>query len=841
MRVTLHAFAALLFGITLGAQTQTGSPANPREGLPAGGPTVALGRADEVRMLNDGVRVRSGRAILQVNALRDDVLRVRVGPDGALPEDASWAVPPAGRSQSVAVQPGAAGFRTRALDVRIERNPLRLIVSDLQGNVINADAAGHATSFRQGSFQVWKELRPDEHFFGLGDKTGPLDRRGQAFSMWNTDAYGFQESTDPIYKTIPFFLSVRAGVSYGIFLDNTWRSSFDFGRAERSAYSFGAEAGPLDYYFLYGPEPKRVVEAYAELTGKPPLPPLWSLGYQQSRYSYAPESKVREVADRLRSARIPCDVMWLDIDFQYKNRPFTVDPVGFPDMPKLISDLRAKQFHTVVITDLHVARVAGENYAPYDTGAAQDVFLRNPDRSEYVGQVWPGASVFPDFTRRQAREWWGGLYRQFVGWKIAGFWNDMNEPAVFDGPGKTMPLATVHRIDEPGFQTRSTTHAEIHNVYGMQNARATHEGLLKLSPEERPYVMTRATYSGGQRYSVTWTGDNSATWNHLRMSSTMLLNLGLSGFSFAGADVGGFAGSPSPELLTRWLQVAAFQPIDRDHTNKGTRDQEPWVHGPAHEAIRKSFIETRYRLMPYLYTLAEETSRTGLPIMRPLFLEFPHATKDGHPVDLDADGEFMLGPSLLVAPSPHPDTVDQYTPTLPGTGWYDFWNGRRMPPQPSEAEMRAAASPWLVTPALETLPVYVRPGSILPMQPVVQSTDEVPQGPLELRVYPGPQCAGSLYLDDGHTFRYQQGEYLREKFTCEQTGSEVRVRIAPREGRFQPWWRQVKMTVYGADRPARQVSIGARPAEAVRFDAQAGAVEFLMDDPAAGTEVRIAY
>ena len=500
--------------------------------------------------------------------------------------------------------------------------------------------------------------------------------------MWNTDAFGFQESTDPIYKTIPFFLAIDQGVSYGIFLDNTWRSSFDFGRGERLAYSFGSEGGPLDYYFIYGPEPKQVVEDYAWLTGTPPLPPLWSLGYQQSRYTYTPESRLREIADRLRKDNIPADALWLDIDFQDRNRPFTVDPKTFPDMPKLLADLKAQHFHTIAITDLHVAKAPDQGYAPYDTGLAGNHFVHNPDGSVFTGVVWPGPSVFPDFTQQQSRAWWGTNYKQFVADGFAGFWNDMNEPSVFDGPGKTMPLTTVHRIEEPGFVTRTATHAEIHNVYGMQNSRGTYEGVLKLDPNERPFVMTRASYAGGQRYAVTWTGDNSATWNHLRMSTTMLGNLGLSGFAFAGADVGGFANSPQPALLTKWLELAAFQPIDRDHSAKGTADHEPWVNGPHDEAVARKFIETRYRLLPYLYTVAEETSRTGVPMIRPLFLEFPHATTDGHPVDLDAGGEFMFGPSLLIAPPAYPDTLDPYSLNLPGEGWFDFWTGKRMPDHP---------------------------------------------------------------------------------------------------------------------------------------------------------------
>ncbi len=233
-------------------------------------------------------------------------------------------------------------------------------------------------------------------------------------------------------------------------------------------------------------------------------------------------------------------------------------------------------FHVVAITDLHIARAPGENYVPYDSGEAGNHFVHAADGSEYVGKVWPGAAVFPDFTRYETRDWWGTLYKNFTAMGFAGFWNDMNEPSVFNGPDGTMPLDAVHRIDdsgsaELGFAARTATHAEIHNVFGMENSRATYEGLLKLAPDARPFVLTRASYAGGQRYAATWTGDDSSTWNHLRESGPQLKSLGLSGFSFAGADVGGFAGSSTPALLTKWIEVAAFEPIDRDPLREGKR------------------------------------------------------------------------------------------------------------------------------------------------------------------------------------------------------------------------------------------------------------------------------
>ncbi|MDQ2925512.1 MAG: DUF5110 domain-containing protein, partial [Acidobacteriota bacterium] len=478
-----------------------------------------------------------------------------------------------------------------------------------------------------------------------------------------------------------------------------------------------------------------------------------------------------------------------------------------PDFPGLIKELAAEQFHTVVITDLHIADLPNAGYMPYDTGKAGDHFVKR-NGQDYVGPVWPGPSVFPDFTRAETRTWWGTLYKEFVNDGVAGFWNDMNEPAVFTYPTKTMPDDVQHRIEEPGFAPRTMTHLEAHNIYGMENSRATWDGLLALEPNVRPFVLTRASYAGGQRYAATWTGDNLATWNHLRQTTPQLLNLGLSGFSLSGADVGGFGGSPSPELLTRWLQLAAFQPIDRDHAAKGTRAHEPWVDGPEHEAIRRRYIEERYKLMPYLYTTAEETSRNGLPILRPLFLEFPHATTDGHPLDMECGTEFLFGPSILVAPSPLPDDVAAYEVHLPPGIWFDYWTGARLDRRNSSAagdrEIRDAPpqlKPIMVTPALSELPVYVREGAIIPMMPLTQSTEEIPQGPLTLRVFApsaGSACDGTLYQDDGKSYNFRKGDFLRLHFTCSvEADGSLTVQIAKAEGHYKPWWHELRFEVVG--------------------------------------------
>ncbi len=808
----------------------------------------SLGSLASATSLPNGIRIQaSSGGVEQIVALRGDIIRVRAAATATLPEDASWAVAETTRKSSVPVEredtASTVGFRTGAVHVSVARADLRLTVRSNHGRILFAESA--PLSFDGSSFRISETMPADEHYFGLGDKAGPLDRRNRAFTLWNTDSYRYQESTDPLYKSIPFFLTFRKGHAAGLFLDNTWRSSFDFGKASATSYSFGAAGGPVNYYILAGPTPHQVIEAYAWLTGKPPLPPRWMLGFQQSRYSYTPQSRLMEIATRLRADRIPADALYLDIDFQDRNRPFTIDTKTFPDMPGALAKLHKMGFHVVAITDLHIAKVPG--YAPYDSGIAGDHFVHNPDGSVYIGSVWPGPSAFPDFTQASTRVWWGTLYKNFVNIGFDGFWNDMNEPSVFDSPTGTMPLDVVHRIDEPGMAKRTATHAEIHNVYGMENSRATYDGLRALEPIVRPFVLTRASYAGGQRYAATWTGDNSSTWNHLRMTTPMIESLGLSGFSFTGADVGGFAGSATPDLLTKWLEVAAFQPIDRDHTEKGSANQEPWVGGIAQENIRRSFIEERYRLMPYLYTLAEESASKGLPMVRPLFLDYPTAARDGHPLDLDNGAEFLLGHDLLVAPAPYPEAPDDYTVEFPTAAWYDFWTGARVPqpapvdPPPNAPPAATALVPLhtQVHPTLGNLPVYVRAGSILPMQPLVQSTGETPHGPLTLRVYAGDDCRGSLYTDDGQSFAYQRGDFLRMSFTCSVTPHGIAIHVSQHEGSYIPWWKSLRVEVYGFT-PARQAVLvdgKQSPTTAVQHGDRYVAVT--VPDSAAGTSIEI--
>lgn len=787
-----------------------------------------LGAVLSSEELPNGIELKVKSALVRVQELQPGIIRVRVHKGEEWPKDLSWAVVKQNKNQNQNVQVIDLGDRLEMLTsegiIQVEKAHLKIHFLDLNKNSILSDS--RSMSFRGGQFKISKAMPADEHYYGLGDKAGSFDHRGQSYQNWNSDVFAWQESTDPLYKTIPFYLGLKKGQAYGVFLDNTWRSFFDFGKTTKDVVSFGADGGELNYYFIYGPQPKSVVQKYASLVGTMTLPPIWALGYQQSRWSYMNEAKVREIATNLRHYEVPADVIYLDIDYQKGNAPFTIDEQKFPQFNAMVSDLKQQGIKTVLITDLHIKKQEG--YAPYDQGMANDNFLKKTDGTHYVGDVWPGPSVFPDFTLSRVRSWWGSLYQDFVSRGVAGFWNDMNEPAIFNVPSKTMPDDVVHRMDDGS----SESHLAIHNVYGMLNAKATYDGLLKLNPEERPFVLTRAAYAGAQRYAATWTGDNTSSWNHLRLMSRTLVNLGISGYTMAGADIGGFVGSPTPELLTRWIQVGAFTPMFRNHTTKYTADQEPWVHGEEHLKIRRKYIELRYRLLPYIYNMLEEASRTGVPLMRPLFLEFPEQEKFYSEPLNGLVQQYMFGSDFLVIPKVV-EMLDPAMVSIPTGNWYNFWSGDKV----------VGGKDILLNPNLETLPLFVRAGSIIPMQPLVQSTAQVPNGPLELWVYPGPQCERSIYFDDGVSLAYRQGVSARFNVQCSDEANVATVRVNPLVGEYQPWWSKVKVVLYGVLTVPAQVELvskgEAQVLNSTVYDPKAKTLTVEIDKSAAVVEVKV--
>jgi alpha-glucosidase len=793
----------------------------------APGQTVAVAapRAAELKVLgstrtSDGIRLETGAGILQLSAPRPDTFRIRVARSAdarALPSFAVDAEALAGQSAlKIEESDTLVLLRTDQALLRVDKQPLRLRLLDAAGQLV-ADDALRVTWQDQG-VRLDCGLRDGERVFGLGDKVQGFDRRGNAFELWNTDAYGWKVDADPLYKSLPFWLFLRDGRAHALFVDNPARASVDVGKRQADLLSYEAKAAlAFDVYLFASAEPKRVLEAYTALTGRTPLPPLWALGHHQSRYGYKSEDEVRGVVARLQKDKIPLDAVWLDIDYQADNTPFTVNAKTFPTFSKMLADFKASGVRTIAITDLHVKsyqHLPSPGYAPYDSGAAGDHFIRGQS-GFFEGPVWPGPSVFPEFTREKTRQWWGALYRNFVEQGVAGFWNDMNEPALFV-KDKTFPEEVMHRLDDG----TTAPHVLIHNAYGMLNARATYEGVRKLRPEVRPFILTRAAFAGAQKYAATWTGDNTADRSHLAVTIPQLLNLGVSGYSFVGADVGGFVGCPDAELFAEWLELGALQPFFRNHSAKEACRREPWLFGAAIEARARKAIERRYRLLPYLYTAFEEASRSGVPVMRPLWLEYPNDV-----ATYAIDNAYLLGPDLLVAPKLVAGAA-RYRVTLPDADWFDT----------QTLALVHAGAHELEAPPGDSVRLFARAGAIIPEAPVLQNTQETPQGPLTLTVWPGASCSGSLYLDDGESFAFQAGKFRRFQFSCDKTQTSLAVQSSS-TGDYPAWWKELRVVAHDVPRAPSSVvdAAGAK----LPFDYDAAKKTLVVKLPAGATDFRL--
>jgi len=756
----------------------------------------ALGQVLSCKVTGQRVDLECSHGVLHLEVLAGDLIcfflepaagagRSTVSPtfSYALDPEARWPEVPFDVEESA----DALTIVTRQLTCRVNKSPLGLTFLDAQGRTLSEDA--DSLGFQgQGAFFT-RCLAEDEAFYGLGEKTFALNLRGRVLGLWNTDPDIYLPGDDPIHLCIPMLVGLREGQAYGFFFDNPGRARLDLGHTQPDRLRYEAETGGLCAYFFGGTTLPAVLERYTQLTGRMPLPPRWMLGYQQSRWSYYPERQVRELAAEFRRRRIPCDALYLDIHYMDGYRVFTWDDDRFPHPSHLISDLREQGFRIITIIDPGVKVDRG--YAVHDSGLALDAFCRLPDGTLFRGPVWPGECYFPDFTDPQVRVWWGELYRPLVEAGIAGFWNDMNEPAIFGGG---MPANVVH-----GYEGQGATHRKVHNVYGLQMARASAEGVRRLCPDRRVPVISRSGYAGLQRYALVWTGDNLSSWAHLRLGISMCLNLGLSGVAFCGPDIGGFSGDCQGELLARWTQVGALTPFFRNHCALGTRSQEPWVFGEPYESICRRWIELRYQLLPYLYTTAWQAAQTGLPMMRPLVLAFPEDRRTH-----SLDDQFLFGDALLAAPVVHPGQTSR-TVYLPGGPWYDFWSGERL-----SGEINADAP-------LERMPLYVRAGTVLPLGPVLQHTGEWPPEVLDLHIYPG-DGESRLYEDDGESLAYRSGEFCVTRFTCQTEGKRLNVRRDV-EGSFKPGYERFEIHLHGLDKAPGQVLVDGRPV-AVTYDAE---------------------
>lgn len=638
----------------------------------------------------------------------------------------------------------------------------------------------------------WQLVLPkSETSHGLGQRAFPLSLRDKRLELWNYDARSYYPGDDPLYLSIPFYLGHRPGLNYGIFWDSPARAWIDMDSDNNGLLTYQSESRPAVIYLITAPDPQLVVQRFAQLTGTMELPPLWALGYHQTRWSYKDEAHYRAIAKRMRAENIPCDALHFDIDYMDGFRVFTWDYDKFPDPHQLLTDLSKDGFKSVAIVDPGIKVDA--HYPAYQEAKEKGLFLTDPSGEIVTDEAWAGISAFPDFTRKTTRDWWADQISAFAKVGFMGIWNDMNEPSTFQ-ESRSLPDDTVHHWEGEG-----NTHSGGGNgVYGMQMARATRDGLIDAYPDNRPFVMSRAGYAGLQRFSTTWNGDSRATWEHLRITIPQMLNLGMSGVPFTGSDAGGFRGDPDAELYLRWMQLASMTPLFRTHSSRTSKERNPWSYGTKSTDRIREIIERRYRLMPYFYTLLQRACADGTPLTRPMFFE--------HPEDPDyqrLDDQFMLGDQMLVAPILEQGARSKSV-VLPVGDWYRY-----------EKNPLLEGGRTITDPVGMGLPLFVRAGSVVPHWPVRQSTAE-PVDALSLAIYAG-SAVSQLYEDAGDGYGYRAGDYRASTFATSQD-SEKLTASWTMEGGYQPAYEQVEVRIYGLAKAPTAILTDGREVHGERVD-----------------------
>jgi alpha-glucosidase len=764
---------------------------------------------------------------LRVQFVQENVIRFRYALKGVFEEDFSYAVvqQPANIKVAILENEEEIVLSSKKMVCRIDKTSLKVKIEDDKKQAICEETRGFyaESSILKGIYKVEisKKANADEVFHGLGDKACHINLRGTVYSNWCTDAFAFWRGSNEMYRAIPFYYSVGKQGAYGIFMDNSYRSHFDFCKANSTETAFAADGGEMNYYFIYGEKPLHIAQSYTALTGVPELPPLWALGFHQCRWSYYPEKRVREVAKEFRDQKIPCDAIYLDIDYMNGFRCFTWNHDHFPNPKKLTDDLLAEGFQTVVMIDPGIKEDA--DYHVFKEGVEQNRFVRRTDGTRFTGAVWPGDCAFPDFTNPKVRDWWGNLYKDlYIQDGVSGFWNDMNEPAVFEIKHSTAPDSVLHDFDG-----HPTNHAKAHNIYGLAMTRSSYEGFKTLRPEKRPFLLTRATYSGGQRYASVWTGDNCSSWEHLLMASVQCQRLSISGFSFCGTDIGGFAGECTGELMVRWLQLGAFHPVYRVHTMgnnavgnagvdeeavkeaeaKNRQDQEPWSYGAEFTKEAKAAIELRYQLLPNIYTAFYEYITHGTPMLQPLSFAYPN---DNQLITVEKD--FLFGEKILVCPVVKARSRTQHV-QLPAGTWYHYQSAKQFAGQQSIK----------IKSPIHQIPMFAKGGSIIFEQPVMQHVHEQPVTKLTMKVYfaEGSHTT-NLYEDAG------EGYHASRLRTFEVNGSDNQLVINTLldKGNYQSAVKNYHIYLYGLPFvPKNMVCDGA----AVPFKSSKNKIEIVLN------------
>jgi alpha-glucosidase len=763
-------------------------------------------RVETVEATDRGLTATLGSERLRVDVVRSDVVRLAISRGGVFDEAPTFAVcvDPLGEPVDVAVElaPDVARVRTAALVVSVWLDPFRIDVHRPDGTPVIETAAdekgrywAHATL--NDAFTLRRVCAPDDPVYGLGEKSGRLNRRGRDFTLWNTDVldpYASREFTagrpasdpradrtsteyDPYYVNIPFFhhLSHASGAVAASFIDNGYRGQYDFSRP--AEYRIHFEGGQYVEYVFAGPRMPEILEAYTWLTGRSAPPPLWALGYHQCRWFRYTQDAVLNLAQEHRRRQVPCDALWRDIEHMDGYRVFTWDTEVFPDVAGMLATLAEQGFKVVTIVDPGVKHEPG--YRVFDQARERDLLCRTEGGDVYVGQVWPGDTAFPDFVLEEARAWWGQLNAAHVRSGLAGIWNDMNEPATGAIPPGRMR-----------FGHGRWSHERYHNQYGLLMAMGTTAGLLDARPDRRTFVLSRAGFAGIQRYAANWMGDNLSRWDHLWLSMPMAAGLGLSGQSFVGADIGGFQGDCTPELYLRWMQYGALTPFCRNHSEIGNVDQYAWSFGPVIEGLVREALRLRYRLMPYLYAAFLRAAETGAPVQRPLVLDH----QDDAAVR-EIDDEYLLGPDLLVAPVVEPGVTARQV-YLPRGTWYDWHSGQVV-----------TGPRFVIAPTpMETIPIYARGGAVVALWPdVPPSTAGHHPRAVELHLFvPGAdddhEHVSLLQEDDGVTFAAREGHRYRTTFHVTRAGDRVSLRATVDGDGYPEFAREeFHLVVRGAD------------------------------------------
>jgi alpha-glucosidase len=756
--------------------------------------SISMGDMMSFTKTQHGIELLSAQGNVKITVYTPTIMRIRYVKNGAKTDDLSYSIikePNAASSFTFSESNDFLELKTDSVICEIKKKPIRILFKTLSGDIINQDEPAFGTSWIGEEVTTYKKLVADEKFIGLGEKTGNLNRRGEGYTNWNTDYFGYPTNADPIYMTTPMYIGLHSSTGkqliYGIFMDNSYKSHFNFGASNDRFSSFTAEDGDMNYYFIYHTSIAGIIESYTELTGRITMPPLWSLGFQQCRYSYYPDKEVLRVAETFREKQIPADVMYLDIHYMDKYKIFTWNQERFPKPKEMLSTLKNNGFHTVVIVDPGIKVEKG--YSAYEEGFLQNLFLKYPDNTNFTGQVWPGWCHFPDFTNPATRTWWGNSFKGYIQDGISGFWNDMNEPASW---GQRFPDLVEFSLDGLG-----GTHRRGHNIYGMQMARATFEGTKALMNGERPFILTRAGYSGVQRYSAVWTGDNVSSDDHMMLGVRLLSSMGLTGIPFVGMDIGGFSGNPSKELFARWISIASFSPLCRAHVCVDNKDQEPWSFGEKVEDISRNYLNLRYTLLPYLYTSFYEAHTTGMPIWRSLAIQYPF---DNRVYDGRYQHQFTIGQGLMIAAV---NSQQEFTKVfLPDNEniWYDFYNDKKL----------VGDQETLVEAPLDRLPVFVKGGSIIPMQSLIQHTEQKPSDTLFVHVWQTDKGNFSqiYYEDDGKTYAYEQGLFYKRMIKY--NADKKSIHFHKVQGGSTSKFSHIKVLIHGMNTPSLQSKVNGK-------------------------------